>query len=105
MTTMVATAGSNAMIENGTCAVCRTIWDEYAEAVHGHLKTVGQLQVAKIQQNSSVSTDLEPLVLAASIRRESARRAYHNHAATHVGEDAQQDGDQNISPVQCLKPR
>ena len=93
------------MLNNGTCPDCRTSWDELAGAIHAHIKILGQLQLARMQQNSLVSTELEPLVLAASQRRERARRDYHDHAATHVSEQGKRDGGRSISPVPRLKPR
>ena len=74
------------MPNNGTCPECRPIWEELASSTMAHIKIVGQKQLALLQQNSSLLKEIEPLVLAASERREVARRAYHDHADTHQQE-------------------
>jgi hypothetical protein len=71
------------MPNNETCSECRLVRDELAKAINAHIKILGDMQFAAMEYNTSRLKELEPLVLAASNRREVARRAYHDHAATH----------------------
>ena len=65
------------------CRECDRLWQEYEEAVRAYLKIAGQWQVATIQQDSSLLDLLEPLVRQALERRNMAREAVRDHAATH----------------------
>jgi len=57
--------------------------DELTDATAAFLKIAGQKEIADLQQDSSPVNRLEPLVLAASERREKARLAIRDHAETH----------------------
>ena len=67
-----------------TCVECKRLSEELADATKDHIRLAGQKQLADMEQNSALMRELEPLVRKAADRREEARRAFREHAATHT---------------------
>ena len=71
------------MQTHASCAECVRLWNEYEDAVRDHIKTVGQYQIAVIQQNSSEIAKLEPILNEALKRRSETRIAVTQHQILH----------------------
>jgi hypothetical protein len=70
----------------GNCPTCKRLWEEFSEATKAHLAILSKIQIAQIEQNSSVLKELEPLNTSAVERRCKARMAVKEHEATHQSE-------------------
>ena len=68
---------------NVDCPTCKVLWDEFSEATRAHVTILGKSQLAQIEQNSAVLTQLEPLKRAAAERGGKARLAFKDHEASH----------------------
>jgi len=67
-----------------SCAECARLWQEFADATNAHLRTLGHLQIAVIQQDAALQALLRKTVSESAARRQAARNAFKIHAATHV---------------------
>jgi hypothetical protein len=65
------------------CTVCDRLWTAYQDAVKVHLQVLGEYQMAVIEEDATILTNLDPLLRAAEERRHDARQAVKNHEATH----------------------
>jgi len=65
------------------CEECSRLWEEFVEATNAHLRTLGRLQAAVIQQDSATQAQLRQDVAEFAARRQSARNGFKTHAATH----------------------
>jgi Zn-finger nucleic acid-binding protein len=69
------------------CPECERLWLDLGEAVRAHVKIAGQLQVARIAQDSGLIDSLEPLFCQTLERHTVARKAFRAHAATHTEQE------------------
>ena len=67
-----------------SCEECTRLWQEFADATNAHLRALGQLQLAVIQQDSASQALLRQTVEESASRRQGARNAFKVHAATHA---------------------
>ena len=74
-----------------SCHECARLWQEFADATNAHLRTLGQLQIAVIQQDSALQLGLRQAVSESAARRLAARNAFKTHAISH--DQANQETD------------
>ncbi len=76
------------MVNNGTCPECTRLQNELGEAIIAHIKIVGQIQLAAMQQDLDLEATLEPLLSASEERRLQAKTNFKEHEATHLNGNA-----------------
>jgi hypothetical protein len=66
------------------CPDCVRLWQEYAQINNAYLKIASDLQVARIQQDSTAIAELLKRQDVAGEKRQAARKAAKDHAADHL---------------------
>jgi hypothetical protein len=72
---------------NGTCPDCIELREELGNAIKAHIKLLGQMQLAAMENDSPVVATLNALLLAAEQQRAEAKAKFREHEATHNGND------------------
>jgi len=65
------------------CPACKLLWDELSEATKVYFAILSKSEIARIEHNSVLIKNLEPLKLVAIERRGKARIELRQHEATH----------------------
>jgi len=65
------------------CRDCARLWQEYAQINNAYLKIASDLQVARIQQDSTAIAELLKKQEVAGEKRQAARKAAKDHAEAH----------------------
>jgi hypothetical protein len=66
------------------CEECARLWQEFVQATNAHLRLVGQLQIAVMQQDSAAIAELNRAVAESAAKRQIARNAFRAHSAMHL---------------------
>jgi hypothetical protein len=74
-----------------TCPTCERLWKEFSEATKAHAAILGKIQLAEIEQNSTLASELGSLKRSTFDRRVKARMAVLEHDAAH------QDGKAKVA--------
>ena len=70
---------------NHNCAVCTTLWQEYANATHAHIAIEAKLEVAQLQHDQEAMQRLLVEAQRASDRRTQCRiRVAEHEQNTHA---------------------
>jgi len=71
------------------CTECERFGNEYESAVKDHLKILSETDTALDRKNTARLHELEPLLVEASDRRNTARNALKEHQRIHLRKSGQ----------------